>query len=246
MRDILKEEEFERVRSSEVEGKLNDKYQFIFNDREELVQIISELKDVLRNTDLLGISAPEIGYKKRIFCMKFKDSLVTFINPSLTKELTPVLDRETLSSDKEHEYLIFRGNDIGLDYTTALGELKSISLLGKSAFVFQQLLDALEGLLVCDYGLPIDKDFDNLTEEEKDAVVTNYIKVLKEAEEASKKYIEEDEELFKMKKAVDFVTGVRKGEVHLVQQSGTEEKVEEKPTKKRGRPKKVTTIKEEI
>ena len=54
---------------------------------EEGEEIISKIKEVMEaNTELLALSAPQIGINKRIFCLRFNDQIKTFINPIITKE----------------------------------------------------------------------------------------------------------------------------------------------------------------
>lgn len=39
-------------------------------------------KTIVKYKDLVALSAPQLGYKYRIFCMRFKDgSIRTFVNP---------------------------------------------------------------------------------------------------------------------------------------------------------------------
>ena len=45
---------------------------------EEGEVIISKIKEVLNNnTELLALSAPQIGINKRIFCLRFNDQITT-------------------------------------------------------------------------------------------------------------------------------------------------------------------------
>lgn len=228
MKDILLKEDLIKDRCEEIQGYINENtLTFEFDDKEEINQIIVDLKEILRNKDILGISGPQINYNKRIFCMKFKDSYRTFINPSIKDMSNLVLSRETCESIPNKEFLRFRANEITLDYITAQGKLETIKLLGKASFVFQHLMDHLDGILVSDIGLEIDKDFDNASEEEKDEVVSAYINALKEAEEKINNSISEDEELLKMKKAIDFTSKVREGKLLVSLDSLNEEEKEE-------------------
>lgn len=49
-------------------------------------EIVKELKDTMRKNNLKSLSAPAIGYNKRIFCIEFSDiEIKTFINPVIAK-----------------------------------------------------------------------------------------------------------------------------------------------------------------
>ena len=52
----------------------------------EMREIIKALKDTMREKGLSSLSAPAIGYNRRIFCIDFKDSEIkTFINPIIAQ-----------------------------------------------------------------------------------------------------------------------------------------------------------------
>ena len=52
----------------------------------EMREIIKALKDTMRAKGLSSLSAPAIGYNRRIFCIDFKDSEIkTFINPIIAQ-----------------------------------------------------------------------------------------------------------------------------------------------------------------
>ncbi|MBO7697091.1 MAG: peptide deformylase [Acholeplasmatales bacterium] len=44
-------------------------------------EIISALKHTIELNNIVSLSAPAIGYDKRIFCIKFDTEIKTFINP---------------------------------------------------------------------------------------------------------------------------------------------------------------------
>ena len=43
-------------------------------EMKEARAIIAELKSIIRKKELTSLSAPAIGYRKRIFCVNFSDS----------------------------------------------------------------------------------------------------------------------------------------------------------------------------
>ena len=49
-------------------------------------EITKSLKDTMRSKELVSLSAPAIGYDKRIFCLNFEDTEIkTFINPVIVE-----------------------------------------------------------------------------------------------------------------------------------------------------------------
>lgn len=48
-------------------------------------KIIIDLKDTIRENNLVYLTAPQIGYNKRILVINFNNDLRTFINPIITK-----------------------------------------------------------------------------------------------------------------------------------------------------------------
>jgi len=47
-------------------------------------EIISALKHTIELNNIVSLSAPAIGYNKRIFCIKFDTEIKTFINPIIS------------------------------------------------------------------------------------------------------------------------------------------------------------------
>lgn len=88
----------------------------------EAKEIIKELKDTIRKNKLKALSAPAIGYKKRIFCIAFDEEIKTFINPTFSaKGLS--LSRETCTSIPGKVYIRPRNNDINVIYQDPLGRV---------------------------------------------------------------------------------------------------------------------------
>ena len=52
-------------------------------DKKEVKEIVEDLKDTLNNSNLTALSAPQIGYNKRVVCIRFDNEIKTFINPML-------------------------------------------------------------------------------------------------------------------------------------------------------------------
>ena len=53
-------------------------------ENKEVQTIVLKLKNTIRKHNLLGLSANQIGYDKRILCLNFNGDIKTFINPIIT------------------------------------------------------------------------------------------------------------------------------------------------------------------
>ena len=183
-----------------------------------LQEIVLSLKQTMRANNLHSLTAPQIGYNKRVFCMKFgKDDYRTFVNPIVENNTAFQFSRETCTSIPDKTFIIPRFGNIKVYYTTPLGKVESCKLAGMSAFVFQHCIDHLNGMLVSDIGLEIDELFDNATDEERAEVLKMYAESLDIRHKQLQKEIEDDKDLVDINDAVKFITSVKSGETKLEQ-----------------------------
>ena len=182
----------------------------------ELQKIIGELKATMRARNLEYLTAPQIGYQKRVFCIRFGDKdYRTFVNASISNMAKFTIARETCYSIPEKRFIIPRYGMIELMYYTPLGEVQSCKLYGRSAWVTHHCVDHLDGSLTSDIGLEIDDMFDNATDEEREEVIKMYMESLDIRQKALREEIDNNEELKKMDDAINFMESVRKGETVL-------------------------------
>lgn len=175
-----------------------------------------KLKEELENNEkLVCLSAPQINVKERIIALKFEDGIKFLINPLTlnTKDLT--VSRETCISCGDQEYLIPRFKSVEFMYTKPNGQYDHLEFKDVAAFLYQQMNDMLDGLLLSDYGLPIDNDFDELTKEEQETIVKEYLKSFSEARDYIQSEINLDPKLRERQKTIEFITSVAKGETKL-------------------------------
>lgn len=185
-------------------------------ENKEMRNIIAELKRTMRKLNLTSLSAPAIGYKKRIFCINFSDTEIqTFINPILTKATGISLSKETCTSLPGRTFIRPRSNDITVMYMTPLGKIESRQMVGMAAFVFQHEIDHLDGLLLSDVGLEIDEDFENASDEEKQEIIEMYLDSIDLKSKTMKEVVENDEKAKQLSDAVDFINSVQSGETIL-------------------------------
>lgn len=178
-------------------------------------EIISALKHTIELNNIVSLSAPAIGYDKRIFCIKFDTEIKTFINPVIIQSKGIQLSREICTSIPGRTFIRPRNNDITVIYQKPSGPSESRQLVGLSAIVFQHELDHLEGLLLSDIGLEIDDDFENASEEEREEVINYYLDSLDLKRKELEDEIQSNEELKQLSDGIKFMESVYKGETQI-------------------------------
>lgn len=182
----------------------------------EMREIIKALKDTMREKGLSSLSAPAIGYNRRIFCIDFKDSEIkTFINPIIAQAKGMQLSIEKCVCIPDKEFMRPRNNDLMIIYQRPTGQIENRQIVGMSAIVFQHELDHLDGLLISDVGIEIDEDFHNATEEEQQEVINAYLDVLDIKKKEIDTEINTNPELKQLSDGIDFMESVYKGETKI-------------------------------
>lgn len=213
MLEIITDENLLCSRSDEIDVRKQNK---------EMRETILELKEIVREKDILCLTAPQIGKPYRILVMNFKEvGPRTFVNPIITSAEGLQLSRETCHSIPDKTFIRPRNNKISITYQTPLGKAESKTLVGLAAILFQHGLDHLDGLLLSDIGLEIDDDFDNASEEDKLNIINMYMESLDLKQKNLDKEIKEDKDLQELNNAIDFLEKLQKGEVQLTQESVT-------------------------
>ena len=192
-------------------------------DKKRISKIINELKYRISQDNLIAISAPQIGEKVRIFCIRFTtkkkdktfDKVHTFVNPIIIGMKGFVLDRETDISLPGKEFIIARNNEINVAFQTEKGESVTHKFCGKIAAFIQLMIDHLDGVLLSDMGLEIDNLFDEATEEERNELLKAYTEWIVSYQKKLSEDISKDKELSSMSDAVKFIQSVRSGETTL-------------------------------
>lgn len=178
--------------------------------------IISKLKETLRaNKNLASLTAPQIGYNKRIFCINFEGDIHTFINPMISDRQGLSLIKETCVSIPNKTFIRPRNKEIICVYQTPTGSNEVNRFKGLAAQLFQHAMDHLDGVSLADIGLEIDEQFDKATEEEKNELLETYLKTLLDKKLALDKEIESNPDLKQLSDAIKFMEGVQTGKVTL-------------------------------
>mgnify|MGYP002520695907 CR=1 FL=1 len=179
-------------------------------------QIIVELKEVIRKKKLNALSAPQIGYDKRIFCIKYgEDDIRTYCNPMITKVTGMQLSREKCSSIPGKEFIRIRHPEIEVVFQNPLGKAVSQKLTGGASYLFQHHIDHLDNLLLSDVGLEIDEQFDKASKEEQDEVIAMYLDAIDMKAKEAKKIVEDTPELKSLSDGIDFMQQVKEGKIQL-------------------------------
>lgn len=182
-------------------------------------EIVSKIKRTMRKNNLTSLSAPAVGYNKRIFCVDYSDNEIkTYINPVVSLREGIHLSREVCSSIPNKEYIIPRNNVINIYYQRPNGEVKIQEFKGLASNVLQHELDHLEGITLDDMGLEIDKDFDEATDEERLEIVNMYLDSLDIMLKDVKEDIENNEELKVISDRLNFTEAVVSGKVKLMKE----------------------------
>lgn len=191
-------------------------------DDKEGIEIIENIKEVMvANPDIIALAAPQIGYNKRIFCLRFEDTIKAFINPIITKKTGCTITAETFSSLPGKEILIARPEEISAVYYTDAFKYEDNKMLGFAARIFDQQVQLLDGVLPTSLGLVSDIEQDgsiaNATEEELNQIIELYKKFVALKLQAAEAAIEsEDEEAIKQYNQLKFTESVINGRTQVI------------------------------
>lgn len=194
-------------------------------EKEEGTTIINSIKEAMEaDKTILALSAPQIGIDSRIFCIRFNDTIKTFINPIVTKKSNYVVKPETFINMPGKEILITRPEELTVVYYTDEFKYEENKLLGAAARLFDQHCQLLDGVLPSDLGLVSDVETDgslaDLSEEEIAQVIEIYKQFIKAKTAGLQKQIEEDEEVKKQYNALKFTEKVINGDALVISGEG--------------------------
>ena len=190
-------------------------------EKDEGLAIVSNIKEALAADDtMVALSAPQLGLDARVFCIRFKDVIKTFINPVVTKKADYKIRAESFISMPGKEILIMRPEDITVVYYTDEFKYEENRLLGAAARIFDQHCQLLDGLPPSELGLVSDIEEDgplsDCTEEEFAQLVEIYKKFIAAKTETLKSEIASNPELEKEYNSLKFTEKVINGEASLI------------------------------
>lgn len=217
-------------------SKLRDRCDEInaVQEGKKVSSIIRQLKETLvANKDLVALAAPQLNHKYRIFCIRFADGDIrAFVNPMITKSEGIHLSRENNLSLFESDYVMPRNDKIIVAYQTPVGRVEQNIFEGAAAEIFQQEVNLIDGVLLDEFGLEVIPEFDKATKKEQQEVIDFWLKSLKDRGAELNEEIQKDPESLQIKKAIDFMAGVAKGDIQIdkVESPKPEEKDESRTT----------------
>ncbi len=186
---------------------------------------IQNLKDMLRaDKDLMAITSAHVGADNmRIICIKFaRGDIRTFINPLVFGRKGIHLSRERQIGGDKTEFIVPRNDEIHVAYQTPVGKEEANSFMGVVSEIMQQMIDVLDGILLCDYGLEVLPGFDDAPDEDKQQIISMYLDTIQKQSEAISKEIENNKEVKNMDKAIDFITQLSLGQVETIEMTPEE------------------------
>lgn len=186
-------------------------------ESKEAREIIKNLKRTLRKNDsVVALSAPALGFNKRIFCVDYADNEIkTYINPVIMHAEGIQLSREVCSSLPGKEYIRPRNSEIDVIFQRPTGEISTQRFKGVAACTIQHEIDHLDGITLDDIGLEIDADFDKATEEEKQEIIDMYLDSLDIKRTSVKEDIANDPELNLISERLRFTEALARGDIKL-------------------------------
>lgn len=183
-------------------------------DGKLLREITANIKKTMRKNGLTSLSAPGIGYNKRVFCIDFSDQEIkTFINPVITNAEGLQLAKEICSSIPGKEYIRPRNTTVDIIYETPTGKIKTNRFSDIAAFVIQHEIDHLECVTLEDIGLEIESDFEEATQDERNEIINMYLDSLDLRQKDLDTEIESDDELKVVSERLKFTEALAKGEI---------------------------------
>lgn len=183
-------------------------------DGKLLREITANIKKTMRKNGLTSLSAPGIGYNKRVFCIDFSDQEIkTFINPVITNAEGLQLAKEICSSIPGKEYIRPRNTTVDIIYETPTGKIKTNRFSDVAAFVIQHEIDHLECVTLEDIGLEIEPDFEEATQDERNEIINMYLDSLDLRQKDLDTEIESDDELKVVSERLKFTEALAKGEI---------------------------------
>lgn len=197
----------ERASEWDVKSEMNDKVITIIQDLDDTLKYLNKIDG------RLFLTSNQIGYTERAFVIKFEDENKFFFNPIFYGRKDVVLSRE-----KDYlsgvEYFVPRYKQCIINYQDSLGRPKANRFDNEASVVVCQAMDALEGLLVSDWGLEIIPEFDLASKEEQQEVISEYIKSLTAFRDTLDKDLTESEDKEEYK-AIKFMQGVADGSIKV-------------------------------
>ncbi len=121
-------------------------------DTNEVIDLISEMKEILEEVDGIGLAAPQIGVSKQVFVVKDGHYYYGFMNPKIIeKSEEKITTKEGCLSVPGLWIDVERSKRIKIEALTEDDERIVLEAEGLGAVVFQHEIDHLLGTLFIDH-----------------------------------------------------------------------------------------------
>jgi len=114
----------------------------------EIKELISNMKETLKQRGGVGLAAPQVGVSKKIIIIRTKNKLMAFINPNIIKKgLKKICETEGCFSFPDLWLEIKRAETIRARALNEEGKEIIIDIRGFLSMVLQHEIDHLDGIL---------------------------------------------------------------------------------------------------
>lgn len=173
------------------------------SNKDVMRSVIHLLNTKTKQDNLTHLTAPQIGYKHRIICIRLKNATKILINPIIYVGKGMKISFEKCVNLPNKKFMIPRVTDVTVSYIDENGETKTERFVGLAAILIQHSMDHLEGILLDDLGLEIDEEFDKASDNERAEVIKAYIEMLTKKQKLIEQEIEKDENLKRFNDSID-------------------------------------------
>lgn len=187
----------------------------INKDKETVQEVVENLKTLIEKNNYIALSAKQIGNQFRIFCVNFNGDIKTFINPMITKRNGLHLSRETNPSLPDREFVVPRNDEIIMMYQNQQGIIEHNSFSGLASEIIQQQDNLLDGILLSEFGLEIDEEFNKASEEEQSEVLDYYMSTLENRDKTLQDTIKSDDKLKVLDDYRRYMEALGRGDIEI-------------------------------
>ncbi len=120
-------------------------------DGEDVTALVNDLVDTLKVARGVGLSAPQIGFHKRVIYVKTPELSTEMINPEIVEATDPDDMQEGCLSFPGIYQSVKRNTAVTVQYTTLSGDNRQDNLTGLPAQVVQHEIEHLDGKLMVDH-----------------------------------------------------------------------------------------------
>mgnify|MGYP003294947539 CR=1 FL=1 len=138
---------------------LRKKGQEVTEFNAELINLLNDMKETLKDAKGAGLAAPQVNVSKRIFIIDTEDmGIVEFINPVIIQQKGEQTGWEGCLSVRGKSGIVSRPMKVTLAYQDRFGEKHVIKAKGFFAKAICHELDHLDGILYIDKATHIEKN----------------------------------------------------------------------------------------